>query len=109
MAMLIDCPHCGKRTTDEFYVKGDASKVRPAETGKSSIDAWHDYVNIRDNIRGRIAEYWHHTGGCRQWVVVERDSMTHEVYGVTPAQSWKPGSKKSSAKRPVKRSRKAKS
>jgi heterotetrameric sarcosine oxidase delta subunit len=44
------------------------------------MDQWHDYVHIRENVRGRIAEYWHHTGGCRQWLVVERDSVTHEVY-----------------------------
>jgi sarcosine oxidase subunit delta len=90
MATLINCPHCGRRTTDEFYIKGDASKVRPMAVGDGTMDQWHDYVHIRDNVRGRIAEYWHHTGGCRQWLVVERDSMTHEVYGVTPAQKWKP-------------------
>jgi heterotetrameric sarcosine oxidase delta subunit len=90
MATLINCPHCGRRTTDEFYIKGDASKVRPTSFGDGTMDQWHDYVHIRDNVRGRIAEYWHHTGGCRQWLVVERDSMTHEVYGVTPAQKWKP-------------------
>ncbi len=90
MATLIDCPHCGRRTTDEFYIKGDATKVRPTETGDGTMDQWHDYVHTRDNIRGRIAEHWHHTGGCRQWLVVERDSMTHDVYAVSPASSWSP-------------------
>jgi heterotetrameric sarcosine oxidase delta subunit len=90
MAYMINCPHCGRRTTDEFYIKGDATKARPTAIGDDTLDQWHDYVNIRENVRGRIAEYWHHTGGCRQWLVVERDSVTHDVYGVTPAQDWKP-------------------
>ena len=62
MAYLINCPHCGKRATDEFYVKGDATKARPTAIGDGTLDQWHDYVNIRENVRGQIAEYWHHTG-----------------------------------------------
>jgi sarcosine oxidase subunit delta len=23
---------------------------------------------------------WHHTSGCRAWVLVERDTATHEVH-----------------------------
>lgn len=92
MAYLIDCPHCGRRTSDEFYIRGDASKQRPGVIGDETLDQWHDYVNIRDNVRGRTAEHWHHTGGCRQWLVVERDTLSHEVYAVTPASTWKPGS-----------------
>jgi sarcosine oxidase subunit delta len=88
MATLIDCPYCGRRTTDEFYIKGDATKVRPMAIGDGTMGQWHDYVHVRDNVRGRIAEHWHHTGGCRQWLVVERDSMTHDVYTVTPASKW---------------------
>lgn len=92
MAYLINCPHCGPRTTDEFYIKGDASKQRPDAIGDGTMDTWHDYVHIRDNVRGRMAEHWHHTGGCRQWLVVERDTVSHEIYAVTPANTWK-GSK----------------
>ncbi len=87
MAYLINCPHCGQRTTDEFYIKGDASKQRPDAIGDGTMDKWHDYVHIRDNVRGRMAEHWHHTGGCRQWLVVERDTVSHEIYAVTPANS----------------------
>ena len=25
-------------------------------------------------------EYWHHAAGCRRWLVVTRDTVTHEVY-----------------------------
>ena len=96
MAYLINCPHCGQRTTDEFYIKGDASKQRPTAIGDGTMDTWHDYVHIRDNVRGRMAEHWHHTGGCRQWLVVERDTVSHENYAVTPASTWATGRKGSS-------------
>lgn len=105
MASLINCPYCGQRTTDEFYIRGDASKLRPEEIGPGTMDRWHDYVHIRENVRGRMAEHWHHTGGCRQWLVVERDTVTHEVFKVSPARTWKPAS--APAKLQVKTKRRA--
>ncbi|NKN35691.1 sarcosine oxidase subunit delta [Agrobacterium sp. a22-2] len=84
MASLIPCPHCGTRPKEEFSIRGDATLVRPAPG--ASEDAWHAYVFVRDNPKGRISEYWHHTLGCRRWLVVERDNaMSHEVYAVTDA------------------------
>jgi methylglutamate dehydrogenase subunit B len=83
MASLITCPHCGVRPMEEFTVKGDASLRRPA--AGAGPDAWYDYVYTRDNPRGRHAEFWHHGGGCRRWLVVERDTLTHEVHGVRDA------------------------
>ena len=38
-----------------------------------------DYVYLRDNPRGRYEEFWHHTSGCRRWLVVTRDTATHEI------------------------------
>jgi sarcosine oxidase subunit delta len=40
---------------------------------------WIDYVYLRDNPRGSYAEYWHHTSGCRRWLVVTRDTSSHEI------------------------------
>ncbi|MGO4436625.1 sarcosine oxidase subunit delta [Rhizobium sp. RAF56] len=83
MASLISCPHCGVRPKEEFSIRGDASVVRPSPS--ASDEAWHRYVHIRDNPRGRILEHWHHAAGCRRWLVVERDNATHEVYSVVDA------------------------
>ena len=47
------------------------------------MEAWLDFVYIRDNPKGVHTEYWHHSHGCRQWLVIERDTVTHEVSGVT--------------------------
>lgn len=81
MASLITCPHCGVRPREEFSVRGDASPKRPKAS--ASDDAWHAYVFLRDNPKGRIVEHWQHTAGCRRWLVVERDNaMSHQVYSV---------------------------
>jgi sarcosine oxidase subunit delta len=83
MASLISCPHCGVRPKEEFSIRGDASVQRPSPT--ASDDEWHRYVHIRDNPRGRIQEYWHHSAGCRRWLIVDRSNVTHEVFAVTDA------------------------
>ena len=53
---------------------------------QASAEAWQKFVYIRDNPKGRHKEFWHHVLGCRRWLVVERDTLTHEVYGVSDAQ-----------------------
>jgi heterotetrameric sarcosine oxidase delta subunit len=84
--MLIDCPYCGSRPSEEFTYLGDASLVRPAID--ATMDAWLDYVYLRDNPKGRMHEYWHHGGGCRSWLVLERDTLTHEIFGTMTARDW---------------------
>ena len=88
--MSIKCPYCGIRPIEEFAMQGDAGKMRPASGDPAEMDAtltaeWHDYVYLRDNPKGRIEEYWHHAGGCRSWLVVTRDTVTHEVTSVVTA------------------------
>ena len=86
----IKCPFCGERDHNEFTYGGDATKVRP-EHGSNDMEAWLDYVDLRDNPRGSHREYWHHTHGCRQWLIVERDTLTHEVTSVSFAKPTKSG------------------
>ena len=49
------------------------------------MDDWHDAIFLRENIRGMQSETWHHVNGCRMWLIVERDTMTHEIRSVRPA------------------------
>ena len=84
--MLIPCPHCGIRPVEEFTFLGDAALVRPASPEDPN---WHSYVYERDNLRGPINEYAHHSGGCRAWLVVSRDTKTHEVFGAVIAKNFK--------------------
>ncbi|NKK77463.1 sarcosine oxidase subunit delta [Rhizobium leguminosarum] len=83
MASLISCPHCGARPKEEFSIRGDAGLARPAPD--AGAETWFDYVYLRDNPRGRHSEYWHHSSGCRRWLIVERDTVTHVVHGVRDA------------------------
>ena len=79
----INCPFCGERDHSEFTYGGDATIVYPALDG--SVDEWHDAVYMRENIRGMQSETWHPVNGCRMWLVVERDTMTHEIQSVRAA------------------------
>lgn len=82
--MRIDCPHCGARDAQEFTPLGDASPVRP-DGLDARPDAMADYVYLRDNPAGRHREFFYHSAGCRAWLVVTRDTRTHEIIDVTPA------------------------
>ena len=79
----INCPFCGERDHSEFTYGGDATIEYPALDAPK--EEWHDAVFLRENIRGMQSETWHHVGGCRMWLVVERDTMTHEIQAVRPA------------------------
>ena len=74
----IRCPWCGMRDEAEFQYQGDAGKRRPAED--AGEDAFFDYVYLRDNPKGWHSEWWHHVGGCRQWVKVVRHTVTHAIH-----------------------------
>ena len=86
--MRIKCPYCGERPNEEFTYLGDASPKRPTSNEPDTMDEWFDYVYMRDNVKGRMHEHWHHSGGCRSWLVVDRDTGTHEVFGVTTARDY---------------------
>ena len=42
-------------------------------------EQWADYVFARTNPKGRHAERWSHSAGCRRWFNVVRDTVTHEM------------------------------
>jgi methylglutamate dehydrogenase subunit B len=79
--MRITCPHCGPRDLAEFYYWGDASRTVP-ELGSSDEAAWLAHVYDRPNPHGRHKEHWQHLGGCRAFLLVERDTATHEIFSV---------------------------
>lgn len=82
--MRITCPHCGARDAQEFTYLGDADPQRP-EGPSATEAAMVDYVYLRDNRRGAHRELWYHGAGCRAWLVVGRDTFTHEITSVEPA------------------------
>ena len=89
--MLIPHPLLGLRDAQEFTYLGDAALLaRPDGLAEGAADAFNAYVYLRDNPRGVHDEHWHHTAGCRRWLVVTRDTATHAVAGVADAAEARP-------------------
>ena len=76
-------PIAASATTPSSATAATPSKARPAH-GTGDLKAWHDYVFLFDNPKGPHREYWQHVLGCRQWLVLERNTATNEV-GAPPA------------------------
>jgi len=87
--MRIPCPYCGERGNEEFLCLGSAVLERPAPDAPA--EAWVDYVHMRDNPRGPGAEFMQHVHGCRAWLVVRRDTLTHAIISVAPARAARTG------------------
>jgi sarcosine oxidase subunit delta len=87
--MRINCPYCGDRDAQEFVYRGDAAPVRPILDG-SGDEGFFDYVYIRGNPAGPMREHWYHANGCRHWLVVTRDTLSHEISAVILARDCAP-------------------
>ena len=77
--MRISCPHCGLRDVREFTYLGDAAPERPDPQAPDAINHFMSYVYMRDNPRGLHREFWYHVAGCHSWLIVTRDTMSHEI------------------------------
>ncbi len=81
--MLIDHPLLGPRDAAEFFCLGDASLIdRPDAAAANAPSAFHDYLYLRDNPAGVHRELWFHEQGDRSWLVVTRDTISHEILAV---------------------------
>ncbi len=58
--------------------------------GTGDLKTWHDHVFLFDNPKGPHREYWQHVLGCRQWLVLERNTATNEVGASRPARDKAP-------------------
>lgn len=78
--MRLPCPICGERDRREFYYKGAALALdRPSPD--AGLETWDNYVHLRNNPAGETRELWYHESGCSAWLVVTRNTRTHEVLG----------------------------
>ncbi|MBW4983833.1 sarcosine oxidase subunit delta [Mameliella sp. CS4] len=78
--MLIDHPILGPRDAAEFVYKGDAMLIhRPDWQAEDAVAQFTDYGYLRDNPAGLHRELWFHEQGDRSWLVVTRDTTTHEI------------------------------
>ena len=80
--MIINHPLLGPRDAAEFVYLGDAAMINRPEGMTASDRDMHDYMFLRDNPAGKIRELWYHEQGDRSWLVVTRNTVTHEIIHV---------------------------
>lgn len=80
--LRITCPFCGPRDEAEFTFRGDASLVRPAP---GDVAAHSAFLYARANPKGWTVEWFQHSAGCRQWLKVQRHTVTHDIAAVLTA------------------------
>jgi sarcosine oxidase subunit delta len=56
----------------------------------STDDQFEEYLFMRENPRGVHLERWRHNNGCGKWFHAARCTMTLEVFGTYPAQTYEP-------------------
>ena len=84
--MLINHPLLGPREASEFVVLGDASLInRPDWDADNAAEQYYEYLYLRDNPAGIHRELWYHEQGDRSWLVVTRNTITHEITSVEMA------------------------
>lgn len=81
--MIINHPLLGPRFASEFVILGDASLIkRPQWDEEDAAKKFYEYLFLRDNPCGIHQELWFHEFGDRSWLVVTRNTETHEILGV---------------------------
>ncbi len=78
--MIIDHPLLGPRDAAEFTYLGDASLIdRPDPAADDAAERFYVYLYLRDNPAGKHRELWFHEQGDRSWLIVTRNTLTHEI------------------------------
>ena len=78
--MIINHPLLGPRDSSEFVYLGDANLInRPDWQEDTAVQRFVEYGYLRDNIAGIHRELWFHEYGDRSWLVVTRDTLSHEI------------------------------
>ena len=81
--MIINHPLLGPRDAQEFTYLGDASLIeRPDWQAEDATEQFYNYQYLRNNPAGEHRELWFHEGGDRSWLVVTRNTVTHEISNV---------------------------
>lgn len=80
--MRIPCPCCGIRDRREYTYFGAAVFLDRPEPD-AGLEAWDDYLHLRDNPAGVTRDLWYHDP-CQTWLEVERNTVTHEILSARP-------------------------
>lgn len=78
--LVIICPNCGPRNSDEFTFQGE---VRPRpDVNEIDPAGWRRYLYMRSNPSDWVSERWFHVSGCRRYLMLERHTATNEIRDV---------------------------
>jgi len=81
--MIIEHPLLGPRDIHEFVYVGDASLLnRPKWDSEDAEQKFYEYMYLRKNSAGIHQELWFHQQGDRSWLVISRNTLTHEIIKV---------------------------
>jgi len=72
------------------FTYGGADLARPSDPGNADDAQWINYVYMRDNPRGPHDEVWQHSAGCRRWIAVRRNTLTHDVIATAEPEKLPP-------------------
>lgn len=72
--LLIKCPYCGSRPETEFAFRGEAHIARPGPEASGEDIA--DFLYVRSNTKGLMAERWRHVSGCGRYFNAVRHTVT---------------------------------
>ena len=75
--LVILCPHCGPRNSDEFAHHGEI--VSRPDVATADPAAWRRYLYLRANTAGWVEERWFHAAGCRRFLLVERHTVSNQI------------------------------
>lgn len=78
--MHLPCPLCGSRDRREFYYYGSDDYLHHPRP-EDGIEALENQLFLRDNPAGVTRDLWYHEQGCTSWLLVTRNTVTHEVLG----------------------------
>lgn len=79
--MRLICPLCGERDRREFYYSGSEDLLnRPSF--EAPIAAWDEMLHLRLNPAGVTRDLWYHEAGCGSWLVITRNTVTHEILAI---------------------------
>ena len=86
--ILVPCPYCGLRNSSEFRWCGEV-KARP-DPNSATQREWRDYLYMKTNAAGWIAETWYHREGCGRYFRTERNTLSNEIRAAEAGSTPKP-------------------
>ncbi|MCA1297170.1 sarcosine oxidase subunit delta [Stappia indica] len=89
--LLIQCPYCAvERPELEFRYGGEAHIARPESPSELTDEQWADFLYMRSNPKGVMAERWRHVHGCGRFFNALRDTVSDRFLAVYKAGEPRP-------------------